>query len=414
MHSELEKVRANHADTERQLQSHKDQSTRQQGAGENDWKTRFENLDRAHQTLQVELRQQQTVTNEVKQEAAVFLEEMKALSTRSGQSCEREEKLVFQVHRLEDQVKEWKNRYARTKTQLRNLRASSLGLSLQQPDTAQLGRFTEPDGLIKELHVTRFQIAIDELLRTARGSEPDSVLAHVKSVVIAVRNISQDVGHPSKDDEQAQQTSKLKARISATANNLITASKNFAISNGLSPVSLLDAAASHLTAAVVNLLRTVKIQPTPPVELEDDDDSSFIAESPAYYGIPFDRSSAGGESVYSAVSSPQPPSSKANSQGKPIYHAPKVSPRAIPPNSSPHDSTQKAGLGLQAQDRGIEDLKVYLRVRSFFDIVANPNRPRCSTKKNSYSRPSSLSSAAFAPTTMLRRLKITPTTSRAL
>lgn len=355
----MEKVRANHADTERLLQSQKDQSTRQQGAGENEWRTRFESLDRAHQALQVELKQQRTVTNEVKQEAAVFLEEMKALSTRSNQSCEREEKLVFQVHRLEDQVKEWRNRYARTKTQLRNVHASSLGLSLQQPDTTQLGRFSEPDGLIKELHVTRFQIAIDELLRTARGSEPGSVLAHVKSVVIAVRNISQDVGRASsKDDEQTQQKSKLKARISATANNLITASKNFAISNGLSPVSLLDAAASHLTAAVVNLIGAVKIHPTPPAELEDDDDSSFIAESPAYYGIPFDRSSAGGESVYSAVSSPQPASSKANSQGKPTYPAQKLSPRDVPPNSFLHDSTTKAGLGLQAQDSEIEELKV--------------------------------------------------------
>lgn len=354
----MEKVRANHADTERQLQSHKDQSTKQQGAGETEWKRRFEDLDRSHQALQIELKQQRTVTDDVKREAAVFLEEMKAISTRSNQSCEREENLVLQVHRLEDQVKEWKNRYARTKTQLRNLRASSLGSSLQQTDPTQQGRFTEPSGLIKELHVTRFQIAIDELLRTARGSEPDSVIAQVKSVVIAVRNISQDVGNASSnDDEQTQQQSKLKAKISATANNLITASKNFAISNGLSPVSLLDAAASHLTAAVVNLIRIVKIHPTPPAELVDDDDSSFIAESPAYYGIQFDRSSAGGDSVYSAVSSPQPPSSKANSLGKPTYPAHKLSPRDAPPNGF-QDSSQKVGLGLQEHNSEIEELKV--------------------------------------------------------
>lgn len=361
LHSELGKVRASHASTERELKSQKAQSTRQQDEGENDWRMRFENLDRAHQALQTELRQQQNVTNEVKHDATAFLEEMRALSAQSTRSYEREENLMYQVHRREDQIKEWKNRYARAKTQLRNLRASSLGLSLQQPDTTQLRGFTDQDGLIKGLHITRYQIAIDELLRAARGNEPASVLPHVKSVVVAVRNISQDVGNVSlNDDEQSQQKSKLRSKISATANNLITASRNFAISDGLSPVSLLDAAASHLTAAVVNLIRVVKIQPTSPTELEDDDDSSFIAESPAYYGIQFDRSSGGGESVNSVYSSPQPPPSKANSQGQPAYPTRKLSSRDGPPHVAQNGSAPVVGLGLRAHDSEIEELKTFL------------------------------------------------------
>lgn len=384
MHSELEKVRANHADAERELKTQKDQSTRQQDAGDNEWRTRFENLDRAHQALQTELRQQQSVTNEVKHDAAAFLDEMRALSAQSSRSYEREEHLVYQVHKLEDQIKEWKNRYARTKTQLRNLRASSLGLSLQQPDMTQLRGFTEPDGLIKGLHVTKYQIAVDELLRAARGNEPASVLPHVKSVVIAVRNISQDIGNVSlTDDEQSQRKSKLRSKMSATANNLITASRNFAVTDGLSPVSLLDAAASHLTAAVVNLIRVVKIHPTSPTALEDDDDSSFIAESPAYYGIQFDRSSGGGESVNSAFSSPRPPPSTVNSQGKSTYPVRKLSSREGPPNVAPNGSAPAVGLGLRAHDSEIEELKVILQLLMVSLRHANEHRLSYSTRKKS-------------------------------
>lgn len=351
---------------------------------------RFEDLDRVHQELQLEHKQQQNITNEVKQDAAAFLDEMRALSAQSNQSYEREAHLVYQVQKLEDQTKEWKNRYARTKTQLRNLRASSLGLSLQQPDMTQLRGFTGQDGLIKGLHVTRYQIAIDELLRAARGNEPASVVPHVKSVVVAVRNISQDLGNVSLNgDQQSQPKSKLRSKISATANNLITASRNFAVSDGLSPVSLLDAAASHLTAAVVDLIRVVKIHPTSPTELEDDDDSSFITESPAYYGIQFDRSSGGGESVNSAFSSPRPPPSKANSQGQPTNPTRKLSSRDGPLDVAQNGSAPVVGLGLRAHDSEIEELKVKIQLFVGSLCHANQHRLFYSTRKTSCYNPSS-------------------------
>ncbi len=361
LQSELEKVRTNHAETKRELEAQKELTAEHDDAEIMEWRTRFENLDRAHKSLQADLRAQQTVTNEVKQEAAIFLDEMRTLSSRSNQSCEREENLLGQVHKLEDQLKQWKGRYAGTKSQLQILRASSLGLSLQQPDMTQLGGFMEQNGLVNGVHVTRFQIAIDELLWTAREGEPDSVLAQVKSVVIAVRNISQDLGEVSlNDDKQGQQMIKRKSRISATANNLITAAKNFAISKGLSPASLLDAAASHLTSAVVNLIHIVKIHPPLPLnEHEDDDDESFIAESPAYYGINFEQSNSGRGSIYSAFNSPQPLPLKVNSQAKQTYRNRDLSSRDGPLDGLQHRSTpSNVGLGLGVQDDGVDELKV--------------------------------------------------------
>lgn len=82
------------------------------------------------------------------------------------------------------------------------------------------------------------------------------MLAHVKSVAIAVRTISQDLGEiPSDGDGEIQKIVKIKAKMSATTNNPIIASKNFAISERKSPISLLDAAASHPKAAVIHIVK---------------------------------------------------------------------------------------------------------------------------------------------------------------
>jgi hypothetical protein len=311
MKEELERVQMDQANIERDLRSQLDNAKRSQ-SGDSTWKSKHDKLERDYRDLQAKLKEQRKVTEEVKQQASGFLAEMRAMADGGGGNLEREERLQSNVQRLEEEVKEWKARYARTKTQLRNMRASSLGLSIQRTDATRFTKddgFTRPDGLVKDVHITKFQIAIDELLHIARAGEPSAVLDYMKGVVVAVRNITQDIvtsSTNSKDDEISQRRAKLKSNVSATANNVITASKNFATSNGISPVSLLDAAASHLTAAIVELVRTVKIRPTPAGELEDDDDGSLEPlQSPGYFSIDHSmRRISGNESVYSAVSSP--------------------------------------------------------------------------------------------------------------
>ena len=357
---ELDKVRTDHSTTERDLRTQMDKASKQGSAG-GEWKTRCENLESDNQALKAELREQQQVTNEVRQEASAFLKEMKAISDRSSQSWEREEHLVHQVQRLEEEVKDWKSRYARTKTQLRTLRASSMGVSIQQPDAGQYvkdGGLTSADGLVKDVHVTKFQIAIDELLRTARVNEPASVLDYMKAVVISVRHVTQDMGDlASSEDGSAQRRQALKTRVSATANNLITASKNFAASKGLSPVSLLDAAASHLTSAVVELIRLVKIRPAPADELEDDDDGSQPAESSGYFSIQPGRLS-GGESVYSSMSSPRASSMRTKSHGNNSWAERRSTSTNGLPNGNGLGLSMNMGFGLRKQDTEIEELKV--------------------------------------------------------
>ncbi|KAG5513653.1 hypothetical protein PMAC_000691 [Pneumocystis sp. 'macacae'] len=62
------------------------------------------------------------------------------------------------------------------------------------------------------------------------------------------------------DPQKGPLISKLKLRMSSTANNLMIASKNHALNKGLSPISLLDAAAFHLTATIIELVKIVKLR----------------------------------------------------------------------------------------------------------------------------------------------------------
>ncbi len=358
LQSELDKVRNNHANTERELRSQVDNLATQASVGKSEWKARYDNLDKVHQELRSALLRQDKVTTEVKQEAASFLNQMRALSERSSDSQEREENLVRQVHKLEKEVQEWKSRYARKRTQARTLRASAMTMSLQQADAGQVakdGDFTAQDGLVKDVHITRFQIAIDELLQSARGDEPNTVLTRVKAVVIAVRDITIDLGDmQSSQDEAMQQRHKLRAKVSATANNLVTASKNFAMSKGLSPVSILDAAASHLTISIVELIRDVKIRPTPAQELEEEEENDVVADSTAdYYGMSRVRESTGADSVYSTVTDPRRSVQPAN-QGKTAKFAQNGF-----PNGAQYSSGPKPAHGIyKSPDNRMEELRV--------------------------------------------------------
>ncbi|KAJ5550914.1 Spa2 homology (SHD) of GIT [Penicillium sp. DV-2018c] len=305
---ELERMRTEHETMERDLRSQLNDSSR--GVDDAGLQARYADLENKHQSLQAELEQQRQVTDEVRREASVFLTEMKALSAESHSNWEREERLSNEVHRLEAEANEWKHRYAKVKAQLRQLRTSSGGFADSRPDASVLTKdheLVQADGLVKDIHVTKFQMSIDELLRAARFEESPVVLSQLKLVVLAVRHIMNDVEQsPIPVDGSAALRAKVKGQVSTTANNLITAVRNFASSSGLSPVSLLDAAASHVCTAIVDLIRVVKIQPSPADDLEDDDDEADVSQEPYpdYFDTSASQKRLSNHSVYSAISRP--------------------------------------------------------------------------------------------------------------
>ncbi|KAJ9151900.1 Protein SPA2 [Pleurostoma richardsiae] len=385
LRQELDRIRDDHAGETRQLREQMEDLQASAAAGNIGRENTNLDLERENDDLRLALREQQETTQEVRREAQEFLREMKILSDQSTSAWEKQGELEKKIGQLEEEVRDWRSRYARTKTQLRNMRASSLGLTIDS-DAGKYVRekgFTMDNGLVKDVHVTKFQIAIDELLRRARVDDPEKVIDSMKAVVVSVRRITKDIDESAPSDEEVMKQQKmLKSRVSATANNLITASKNFAASAGISPVSLVDAAASHLVSAVVELLRTVKIRATPTGELEDDDDGTVtpvestgffsprsngqtasIQESayqaslpppPPFQGLGGNRGSVD-SSAYSPINSPResvenyrnPMSRGTNGNGVGYM----VANKSLPPTSN--------GYGMR-QDTQNEDLKIYL------------------------------------------------------
>ncbi|KAJ5103848.1 hypothetical protein N7532_004377 [Penicillium argentinense] len=305
---ELDRLRLEHESMERDLRNQIDEASR--SAGDADLQARYADLESKHQSLQVELQQQQQVTQEVRREASEFLMEMKSLTAQSHSNWEREEQLATDVHRLEAEVNDWKHRYAKAKSQLRHLRTSSGGISDSRPDASILAKeheLVQADGVVKDIHVTKFQMSIDELLRVARFEDSKTVLHQIKFVVMAIRHMIQDVDQaPPPVDGTATLRIKAKSRVSVTANNMITAARNFASSSGLSPVSLLDAAASHLSTAVVELVRVVKIQASPADGLDEDDADVDISTEkfPDYFDASASQRPMSNHSEYSILSPP--------------------------------------------------------------------------------------------------------------
>jgi hypothetical protein len=302
---ELERVRAERDAMEQDLRSQPDDSSR--SVEYTGLQERYSDLENQHLNLQAELQQQKQITDEVRREASASFVEIKNLIAESHTNWEREEQLSNEVHRLEADANEWKHRYAKVKSQLRHLRTSSGGFADSRPDASVLTQeheLVQVDGLVKNIHVTKFQMSVDELLRVARFEEPRVVLQQIKMVVVAVRHILQDVDHSS--DGSAALWTKAKGQVSTTANNLITATRNFASSSGLSPVSLLDAAASHLCTAIIELIRAVKIQPSTADDLEDEHDEVDVSQEqfPDYFDTSASQKRMSNNSVYSAMSQP--------------------------------------------------------------------------------------------------------------
>lgn len=301
---ELERIRNEHATKKSKADS---------DGGE--WRSKHDQLDEAHRNLQAKYDHQLKTTDEVSKQFKVHLADMRAMANENSGSMQREEQLHAEVQRLREEAAEWKARYTRAKTQMRNVRVSTIGLSVGNGNVSKSLRdqtFYSADGLVSDVHVTKFQLSIDEMLSIARTEEPTAVLEHIREVVTAVRGITGDVekaASKDKNDDVSRKRNKLKSKVSVTTNNVITAVRNYAAAHGLSPVSLVDAAASHLTAAVVDLLRVVKIRPTPAGELTDDVEPHLTpVNKNGYLEVSGHvRKPSAADSIYSALSDPAEP-----------------------------------------------------------------------------------------------------------
>jgi hypothetical protein len=201
---------------------------------------------------------------ELRGEVTSLLDELRQLSARNDSMQAEKESDLAVVRDLNNQMQGYKRKYESAKTELRALKATSQ-LFVQPPKADDVMQTTER-GAIADINLTAFQSSIDELLSAARSKSPGSVLLSMKTVVLATTLVTDDAikwettNGSELSPEEREQLVLLKSKASGTLNNLMTACRNHASSHGMSPVSLLDAAASHVSSTVVDLAKLLKIR----------------------------------------------------------------------------------------------------------------------------------------------------------
>lgn len=209
-----------------------------------------------------------------------LLTELSDLSSRNDELMTAKDSDLIIIRDLDVQLKEYKRKYEQAKTELRSIKATSQ-IFLQTPKQVDDQLPVAPDGGLLDVHVTAFVTAIDGLLTAGRSNAPTRVLTPMKSVVNAVSSLVDDVRSFERRQNQSEVdpdvVRSLRERLEATLSNLVTASKTHATSSGMSPVSLLDAAASHVSATVTELGRTVCIRKASKAEQEE----FAVSRSPA-------------------------------------------------------------------------------------------------------------------------------------
>ncbi|GLB37366.1 putative spa2 homology domain (SHD) of GIT [Lyophyllum shimeji] len=207
------------------------------------------------------------IVDQLKADMEGLLTELGDLARRNDELMTAKDADLAVIRDLDQQLKDYKRKYEQAKTELRNVKATSQ-LYVQAPkfDRSEDQLPVSPDGGVADIHITAFLSAVDALLTAGRSNAPTRVLTPMKSVVNSVTAIVDDVRaferRPQRDraDVDVEALRSLRERLEATLSNLVAASKTHATSLGMSPVSLLDAAASHVSASITEIGRTVCIR----------------------------------------------------------------------------------------------------------------------------------------------------------
>ncbi|BEI84709.1 hypothetical protein CcaverHIS002_0501100 [Cutaneotrichosporon cavernicola] len=200
---------------------------------------------------------------ELRNEMRSLVDELQSLSMQNDELMSERERGNENQSALEAQVEEYRKQANAARTELRNLKATSTMFVSQPLSNDHLP--ASPDGNIADAHVSAFQIGIDSLLAAARSSAPSGVLPSMKAVVEAVTSIGDDVKVFEESpnlDVDVSRLELLKYESSTRLSALMSAARNHAMASGLSPVSLIDAAAGYLSANVVEIIKLLKIRRT--------------------------------------------------------------------------------------------------------------------------------------------------------
>jgi len=210
------------------------------------------------------------IVDQLRTDMEGLMVELSDLSRRNDELMMGKDADLAVIQNLDSQLKEYKRKYEQAKTELRSVKATSQ-LFLQPPKTDDQLPMS-PDGAILDIHVTAFVSSMDSLLTAGRTNSPTRVLTPMKALVNAVSAIVEDVRQyerkPRSANVDLEVLRSLRERAEATLSNLVQATRTHATSSGMAPVSLLDAAASHVSSTITEIGKLAFIRKATQAEQE--------------------------------------------------------------------------------------------------------------------------------------------------
>lgn len=202
------------------------------------------------------------VTLALHTELRQILEEKRAMYARTAAIRNMQEKLEHRIDFLQKERAYWKSKCDTLQQSPRVVGAD--GYAARQ---VRYDRFVDNNGRVEAIHVTKFQLAIDGLLKSSQNQDPERLgfrpLTDAMELVLsAVHHILADSNDNSPPAEG------LVTAILTDSEHLVETCKTIAIplepcieaNNRLDGLILLCEAADKLTSDVVRLLRLVKIK----------------------------------------------------------------------------------------------------------------------------------------------------------
>ncbi|CAO3592547.1 unnamed protein product [Absidia cylindrospora] len=220
-------------------------------------------LDEQYRSLERNHKDQQEMVRDVKQETSQLMNELEKLSRDNDKLRDEKEQADFKNRQLLQEIQEWQTKYQKLRIELRNANGSAEYEKVVPNQNIIKENFLQPTrtGVIPYDSIISYQAAIEDLLQQSRSKSPSDILSSMKTLVVTCKAITEDVeryetkGAMTLDKQTKLQT--LKGPFSNGLTQLVTAAKSHVSSMGISPIGLLDVAASNLTSAVVDLVKLV-------------------------------------------------------------------------------------------------------------------------------------------------------------
>ncbi|KAK9237624.1 hypothetical protein V1525DRAFT_403307 [Lipomyces kononenkoae] len=227
-------------------------------------KENHDNLLADHEILKINLQDQHEVTEQVRSEVVEIISEMRALSELETANRESSDRLLSQVRQLQAENDELREKLALGQTPDTLAILDRKRLATRPSHNPANSLFVSIDGVISLATFAKFQASIDALVHASADANVASdgqsyFFETIRSVVTSVKNILTEADAYEQAGALTTAT-KLRSRVSVASNNLVLAAKNHALSDTLSPLSVLDASVASLVGCVVDLVKTAKLK----------------------------------------------------------------------------------------------------------------------------------------------------------